>query len=742
MHRHSKMAIYFVSLSLLTILLVGGVLWLLAWPPPTAASPVLPDSSGRSTTPITSYVTATASASPTPTGCLAWRLMDSPSPGQYANQLADVEVLAPDNVWAVGSWSPTSSDQRTLILHWDGTQWSHVLSPNPGQRNNLVAIDAVSPNDIWAVGGYTAYHRYLLALHWDGQSWTEVPTPAILSSDIADVAVVSANDIWAVGIKGSANRGLEPFSIHWDGQSWTEVPTPSFSINYDYFTGVSALASNDVWAVGFYDNTTTQKDTPILLHWNGQQWNSMPAPEQGNLDFNTWSIKAIAPDDVWVVGWRNPEARTLVLHWDGQSWSVVPSPNPHSQINYLWGVDGTSPNDVWAVGEYGGRALTMHWNGQTWTAINSANYSPGQNILYGVDAYSSTEIWAAGACDFCLGQSNSRTLVERYSYGSGSCPTLTPTPTASTTPTSIATSTPTSMVTSTPTQTGTSIAGTPSHSPTTVLTSTHTSTATATATATATIPVTTVTTVTTVWPSPTSILPSSSPTSARTLTATVAVTTATVTPAPTTCAIQFTDVIEGSTFYTFIRCLACRSIVSGYSDGTFRPNNEVTRGQLSKMVSNAAGFAEDPGTQIFEDVAPDSTFYSFINRLTRRGVMTGYQCGGPGEPCLNGNRPYFRPGNPATRGQTSKIVANAAGYNEEPTTQTFEDVPTNYVFYKSIEVLSRRSIIGGYQCGGPGEPCLNGSRPYFRPSNNVTRGQSAKIAANTFYPDCDTPASR
>jgi hypothetical protein len=42
-------------------------------------------------------------------------------------------------------------------------------------------------------------------------------------------------------------------------------------------------------------------------------------------------------------------------------------------------------------------------------------------------------------------------------------------------------------------------------------------------------------------------------------------------PTPTACSIQFSDVPEGSTFYAYIRCLACRGVVSGYADGTFRP---------------------------------------------------------------------------------------------------------------------------------------------------------------------------
>ncbi|MGA7733020.1 MAG: hypothetical protein WCD37_17310, partial [Chloroflexia bacterium] len=49
----------------------------------------------------------------------------------------------------------------------------------------------------------------------------------------------------------------------------------------------------------------------------------------------------------------------------------------------------------------------------------------------------------------------------------------------------------------------------------------------------------------------------------------------------------------------------------------------------------------------------------YIWRLTSLGIMQGYPCGGPGEPCVDPNfLPYFRPGASATRGQASKIVAN------------------------------------------------------------------------------------
>jgi hypothetical protein len=44
---------------------------------------------------------------------------------------------------------------RGLILHWAGTAWASVASPDPGSDTSLSAIDAVSASDIWAVGDYT-----------------------------------------------------------------------------------------------------------------------------------------------------------------------------------------------------------------------------------------------------------------------------------------------------------------------------------------------------------------------------------------------------------------------------------------------------------------------------------------------------------------------------------------------------------------------------------------------------------
>ena len=175
--------------------------------------------------------------------------------------------------------------------------------------------------------------------------------------------------------------------------------------------------------------------------------------------------------------------------------------------------------------------------------------------------------------------------------------------------------------------------------------------------------------------------------------------------------------------------------VSGYQDGTFQPNSNVTRGQLAKIVSNTAGFSDVPTGQTFEDVTVGSTFYMYIERMAARGVLGGYACGGPNEPCGSQSKPYFRPGANATRGQISKVVSNAAGLTDPPVGQTFEDVPPTHTFYEWIQRLAQHDMMSGYSCGGPGESCVTG-KPYFRPATNATRGQTSKIVGNGFYPDC------
>jgi hypothetical protein len=183
-----------------------------------------------------------------------------------------------------------------------------------------------------------------------------------------------------------------------------------------------------------------------------------------------------------------------------------------------------------------------------------------------------------------------------------------------------------------------------------------------------------------------------------------------VQPTPTMSTGQrFTDVPPGALFYDQINWCYDRGIISGYSNGdgsfSFRPSNFTTRAQVSKIVVNAMGWRLlSPGTPHFSDVPRSHPFYTYVETAYDHGVISGYSDG------------TFRPQYNVTRAQIAKMVVVAQGWS--PNTSGgphFRDVPLTNPFYVYIETAYNHNIISGYADGT------------FRPANNLTRGQLAKL---------------
>src|SRR5215212_9164186 len=89
-----------------------------------------------------------------------------------------------------------------------------------------------------------------------GGSWTVVtsPSPDFLDNALNGVSARTSNDVWAVGSAYEANGREGTLTEHWDGSAWTVIPSPNqgtiTSTNRLY--SVTAVAANDVWAVGYY----------------------------------------------------------------------------------------------------------------------------------------------------------------------------------------------------------------------------------------------------------------------------------------------------------------------------------------------------------------------------------------------------------------------------------------------------------------------------------------------------------
>jgi hypothetical protein len=414
----------------ITLVFVLGGLLLLSGAGAGAPAAEAAGKKTRTPTPQPTAPTQTPTPVPNPPPNVpgTWKLVDSPSLSANANTLHSVAVVSANDVWAVG-WS--------VILHWNGANWSVVPSVNPGNPPDFRGVAAVATNDVWAVGrvqdAASPYYNRALIEHWDGSSWSLVPSPPASTtfSELLAVAAVSANDVWAVGDYSAPAPTYQRTLIeHWDGTAWSIIPSPNASdSSQNVLTGVAAVSSNDVWAVGY---TLQSNYRTLIQHWDGSSWTIVPSPNIGPYGNALTGVAARAANDVWAVGSANNSTSTLVLHWDGNTWSVVPSPNVSDWTNSLKSISIVSANDIWAVGEntstfYTGDGdphtsvvvLIEHWNGTAWSIVPGVN--PGRvdpwdgttyNQLNGVAAVSASEAWAVGV--YVGSTASNRTLIERY----------------------------------------------------------------------------------------------------------------------------------------------------------------------------------------------------------------------------------------------------------------------------------------------------------------------------------------
>jgi hypothetical protein len=574
--------------------------------------------------------TPTATVVATATACAVWGMVTSPNVGTISSELWGAAAVSANDAWAVGQYSGQSGQYSTLTEHWNGTAWSVIPSPNQATNLNwLFAAAAPTSNDVWAVGQWrTAGNVFqTLIIHWDGSAWNVAPSPNQGAGDnsLYAITAASASDIWAVGsFTDTSTNARRTLAMHYDGSAWSIVSTPNVGSANHSLLGVSARASNDVWAVGYGCPGSICAPLPLIEHWNGTAWSVVSGADSGFVLSHLTAVSARAANDVWAVGWGCPAfscspVLPLIERWDGSTWTVVPSPAQGAMYTYYYSVVALSGSDAWAAGNYSNdgsvwRSAATHWDGSSWSAVPVSSPGTQDNTLWALAAVAPNDIWAVGEQDSGSGP---RTLIQHYA---GTCPS-TPTPAITATPTRSATRTP--AVTLTPC----------------------------------------VITFSDVHPTDyfyeavrylychgvisgyqdNTFRPFNNTTRGQ-LTKIVVLAEGWT----QTCTSQtFSDVPPSHTFYCYVETAVAHGIISGYADGTFKPGNDVTRGQLAKIVVLAEGWADECATQHFSDVPPGSTFFCYVETAFAHGIISGYADG------------TFRPGNNATRGQISKIVYQA-----------------------------------------------------------------------------------
>jgi hypothetical protein len=317
----------------------------------------------------------------------AWCVVASPDPSGSAEPsgLQSVAATSATNAWAVGDYT-NSSGTWTLILRWNGTSWTQVPSPNPSggdlDANYLSSVTATSATNAWAVGEYAASAgSQTLILHWDGTTWTQVTSPNPGSGEtLSAVAATSASRAWTVG--HYSNPG-ETLAIRWNGTAWKHIASPNPETGNSYsnsLSGVAATSASSAWAVGEGESGSQVQN--FVLRWNGAAWTQVPSPQPGTgSDGNAlYAVAATSASNAWAVGYSatGPVAQdTMILRWNGTAWTQVASPSPGGTAPYdtLYAVAATSAANAWAVGTYNSGTtagtLILHWNGTTWKQVTS-----------------------------------------------------------------------------------------------------------------------------------------------------------------------------------------------------------------------------------------------------------------------------------------------------------------------------------------------------------------------------------
>ncbi|MEW4286080.1 S-layer homology domain-containing protein [Priestia koreensis] len=175
--------------------------------------------------------------------------------------------------------------------------------------------------------------------------------------------------------------------------------------------------------------------------------------------------------------------------------------------------------------------------------------------------------------------------------------------------------------------------------------------------------------------------------------------------------ISFKDT-KGHWAEAAIADLAERSIISGYKDGTFRPNENVTRAQFVRMIVNAMGYVPvKPTKQTFQDVGPNNWESSYVETAIAHGILIKNEWGN-----------QFKSGTVTNREEMAVMVARALKLQSVNNPTTFKDAK-EMKYPGLVEATAKRGILTGY------------NDQTFKPKVSLTRAQASRVVYNTIQSD-------
>ncbi|WP_158736852.1 S-layer homology domain-containing protein [Alteribacillus sp. YIM 98480] len=168
----------------------------------------------------------------------------------------------------------------------------------------------------------------------------------------------------------------------------------------------------------------------------------------------------------------------------------------------------------------------------------------------------------------------------------------------------------------------------------------------------------------------------------------------------------FPDVAGDFHAFEEIQFLASEGIISGFSDGYFRPSETITRAQTAKMLTSALDLdAPDDYEMQAEDVSKENHAYDQLAALEYHGIMKG-------------NDGQMMPGEGLKRSQMAALLVSAYDLPDAQDVHSFTDIDENYPNFEQINIIADQQITSE-----AGEA--------FRPNETTTRAQFSLFMSRT-----------
>lgn len=160
-----------------------------------------------------------------------------------------------------------------------------------------------------------------------------------------------------------------------------------------------------------------------------------------------------------------------------------------------------------------------------------------------------------------------------------------------------------------------------------------------------------------------------------------------------------------------VQYLMDRNIIAGYPDGTFKPNNKVTREEVAVMIGDALGLNGTKRQTQFKDVNPNSFGSGYIASAVEKGIITGHTDG------------TFRPKDNVTRGHIAIMLERAFQLKGQGLA-VFKDAPfTDKNLYNAVDSLYSNGIAIGSGNG------------LFKPNEQINRAEFSMLIARSLNAD-------